>query len=114
MKTYMSNIFKRSETHQHNSSSKTHSMFNVARDWIVLFCTVVCLGIGIVVFGVYMFFHVAEGTFFTNKRLSNITETSQIHKQDLDNIIGHYEQKQKRFNEFSSSATTTLEIFDPS
>lgn len=90
---------------------RQHSLFRPDRDWLIMLVGFAILNGLIVLVAVYVFFQVQAGTFFARPEPGEAEAAARIEKQQLTNVIEHYEQKRSRFRSLRQGPPST---FDPS
>lgn len=88
-----------------------HPMFRPTRDWLVIVVVFVGVTVAIAAAAWYMFVQVEEGSFFASTSAREEASDVRLQKNELTNVIEYYEQKRRRFNQFSEGSLST---FDPS
>ncbi|MEX0672608.1 MAG: hypothetical protein WDZ82_03165 [Candidatus Paceibacterota bacterium] len=88
-----------------------HPMFQPEHDWQIMSAAFIVVNVVVAVIAWYMYIQVESGTFFASTVVQEENSSAQLQKNELTNIIEHYEQKKRRSGEFQREAEV---IIDPS
>ena len=88
-----------------------HPLFYPSRDWKIMFLIFLVLCAGVIAMGLYMLSQVEQDAFFEGGEPDPSALELTFDANQLQNTVGHYEQKRERYRELQASPP---QVFDPS